>query len=160
MPPMRPPGILEPPLPIERDRAFIEVDDAELHRHAGAGLARDPGERLRHQPVRDALALPWRADDQPVDLRHGLVRPIHDDETGQGRIVLGDEDSAMRMRDGFAGGALGDGDDALVLRDLLRRQVRAIERVLDRLGDEGVQVLEVGCRAGRDAEHAALNNTL
>ena len=67
------------------------------------------------------------------------------------------------MVHGFARRTLGDGDDlstealakadAVVLRDLLRREVGAVERLPDRRGDEGVQVVEVGFGAGGDGEH-------
>jgi len=64
MSPVRPSRVLKSVLLVERYRPFIEMDDAELHRHAFS----DPFERMLHQAVRDALALPFRGDDQPVDL--------------------------------------------------------------------------------------------
>jgi hypothetical protein len=98
--------------------------------------------------VRDALALPFRLHDQPVDLRHRRVFAVDDHEPREPTILLRHEDRALRLVERLARGPLGDPDDAVIVGDLLRRQVRAIERVLDRFGDEGVEVCEIVRRAG------------
>ena len=105
--PDEPLRVLEAPLLVKRDRPFVEVDDAELHRYAGAEL----GERLLHQSTGHALALPFRCDDQLVDLRHRCVLPVEDHEAGKHAIVLGGEDRAVRVVHGFARCAFGDPDD-------------------------------------------------